>query len=332
MRTVKKLIGELPLNMNDIARLVLEATEELGEVYIQGRGRVEVMQLLRRVVRAGVKVVQEEESTVSFETAAWASVDARCNRRPTTRRDLKHFVRRMLRIDGVGERPLRRMTRKECRKILADAFGRSVHSYRKGRAIMHSIFAWGQHHDYCSQNPVDGIECPAVEEKEIEPLTMEEVLRLEKAVEHSEHQVMSWSLHLLLYCGLRPSEVARLNVADINLDERFVVIRSKVSKTGGGRVVPLRKLERLRGTVPYIPRNWQNRWRSLRRAAEFASGRWVPDVCRHSFASYHAACYKNLPQLQLEMGHRDSTLLRSRYIYPVPEAVGRRYWQESNNL
>ena len=44
---------------------------------------------------------------------------------------------------------------------------------------------------------------------------------------------------------------------------------------------------------------------------------WVPDVCRHTFATYHAAMFRNLPELQLEMGHRDTSLLRSRYMVPA---------------
>ena len=41
------------------------------------------------------------------------------------------------------------------------------------------------------------------------------------------------------------------------------------------------------------------------------------DVCRHTFASYHAAYLRNLPELQLEMGHRDASLLMTRYMAPA---------------
>ena len=42
--------------------------------------------------------------------------------------------------------------------------------------------------------------------------------------------------------------------------------------------------------------------------------RWVQDVLRHTYASFHAKNYADLPRLQLNMGHRDLSLLRSRYI------------------
>ncbi|MBR5523057.1 MAG: site-specific integrase [Akkermansia sp.] len=317
MRTAKRLMEELPLKMNDIARLVLEATEGLGEARWRGLGREEMMRLLRRVVQEGVRAVEESEATVSFAEAVQRSVEARAGRRPTTRRDLRHFTGRMLRVAGVGERPLRAMRSGECRELLQAAFGRSAHSYRKGRAILHSIFAWGRRYGYCDTNPVDAVEAPEVVEKEIVPLTPEEVHRLETAAEHPAHRAMRWSLYLLLYCGLRPAEVQRLQPEDICREEGCVVVRPRVSKTGGGRAVPLRRVQPLSGVEPHIPRNWQNRWRSLRRAAGFAPRRWVPDVCRHTFASYHAAQFKNLPMLQVEMGHRDCSLLRSRYVNVV---------------
>ena len=62
-----------------------------------------------------------------------------------------------------------------------------------------------------------------------------------------------------------------------------------------------------------------------RRAAGFRH--WVPDVCRHTFATYHAAMFRNLPELQLEMGHRDTSLLRSRYMVPSSRKDAELFWK-----
>ena len=54
-------------------------------------------------------------------------------------------------------------------------------------------------------------------------------------------------------------------------------------------------------------------------------------MCRHSFASYHAARFRNLHELQLQMGHRSTDLLRMRYLN-LPEATGTKaYWSEQND-
>ncbi len=57
---------------------------------------------------------------------------------------------------------------------------------------------------------------------------------------------------------------------------------------------------------------------------------WVPDVCRHTFATYHTAYFRNLPELQLEMGHRDLTLLRTRYMSPAQRLEAGKFWKSAN--
>lgn len=325
MKTAEKMIEELPLSCKDAARLALEMSEELG-ARAEGLDKRELICLMRRVIRLGVEELARLEHTVSFETAVWASVEARAGRRATTRRDLRHYARRLLRVEGVAARPLRAMSSRECRELLQAAFGGSASSFRKGRSMLHSVFAFGMRQEWCAENPVARVEVPQVQEREIVPLRREEVARLEAAVQLPEHRAMRLSLHLLLYCGLRPQEVARLQTRDVQTERGCVVVPGRCSKTGGGRVVPLRRLEALRGGRLRIPLNWEERWRRLRRAAGFAAGQWVPDVCRHTFASYHAARFRDLGALQLEMGHRSTDLLRSRYLNLPQVEEAKRYW------
>lgn len=315
-----ELVKGLPLEISDAARLVVECVEELGE---QFNSRDLLLRRLRRVLREGVRAVQLSEHTQSFETTAWASVEARAARRPTTRRDLRSFVRRMLRVNGVADMPLRAMTTRDCRELLQAAFGKSQSSYKKGRAILHSIFAFGMRREWCDTNPVDRIEVPLVQEQHIPPLSLEEIKRLEHTARRPEHAAMRSSLSLMLYCGLRPNEVKRLRPEDIRLAEREIIIRPAVSKTGGGRVVPLR--HPLPGRLS-IPPNWEARWRSLRRAAGFTH--WKADSCRHSFASYHAAWFRDIHSLQYEMGHCNAELLRTRYVSPVARRAAQKFWRD----
>lgn len=321
---IKELMRGQPLQVLDAARLVMECVEGLGN-RAAGMERDELLCLVRRVITAGISTIQAEERTECFEKTAWESVAARANRRPATTRDLRHYVRRMLRIEGVGQMPLRRMTAAQCREILQKAFGQSVHSYRKGRVILHSIFAYGMRQEWCDFNPVDRIDNPEVQEREITPLNQEEVMKLNSMAATRRFKDMRFSLSLLLYSGVRPAEVERISPEDVCWEERQVIIRARNSKTGGGRVVPLRSLPGLRQQDCHVPPNWQNRWLALRRAAGFT--RWVPDVCRHTFATYHAAYFRNLPELQLEMGHRDVSLLRSRYMAPALRKSAKEFWR-----
>lgn len=330
--TMKKAISDKirtrhPLDGEDAARLILEFTEELGE-RAAGLGRMELMQLLRRAVRTGVKVMEQEEHTVSFAEAARASAEARSGRRETTVRDLRNFVQRMLRVEGVGERPLRSMSTRECRELLQRAFCNSVHSYRKGRAILHSIFEYGIRREWCDKNPVKKIDPPAVTEKEIRPLSLQEVQRLESTATRPEYRDMLLPLQLMLYCGVRPGEITRLRPEDIRWQEGELIIRPNTSKTGGGRVIPLRHIHKQKSSSRIAPKKWSQRWRALRQAAGFRH--WQADALRHTFASYHAAYFRNLPALQLEMGHRDSTMLRSRYMSPVSRKDAAAFWKTAS--
>ena len=73
------LMKGLPLGGVDAARLVLECVEGLDGRAV-GLGRVELMELVRRVMRAGIAALVQQERTVPFEQAAWESVEARAGR------------------------------------------------------------------------------------------------------------------------------------------------------------------------------------------------------------------------------------------------------------
>ncbi|MDO4955315.1 MAG: hypothetical protein Q4E43_09290, partial [Akkermansia sp.] len=124
-------------------------------------------------------------------------------------------------------------------------------------------------------------------------------------------------------------EVSRIDPErDIDWQNQRVVVRPTTSKTGGGRVVPLRKADAI--SVRTIPHCWKERWHALRSKAGWnQSHPWQPDICRHTFATYHAARFKNFAELQMEMGHRDSSLLRTRYVYAgkTNEATSLRYFR-----
>lgn len=116
-------------------------------------------------------------------------------------------------------------------------------------------------------------------------------------------------------------EVRRLTWRDIDIEEKTITVRSQCSKTGGVRQVEIPPvLNRLLIThsrelkeEKICPIDWQRRWRKIRDNSGFR-GRWVQDVLRHTYASFHAKNYADLPRLQLNMGHRDLSLLRSRYV------------------
>ena len=330
-KIAKELLEGVNLSASDLARLALETIESLGEL-AQGLNRLELITLLRNTLREGVSVMKAAARTVSLEEAAWASVNARQELRPTSRRDLCHFVRRILKVEGAATMPLRAITSTQCKKILAEAFGGSTSSFVKGRAILHSIFTFGMKQEWCDSNPVSRIEVPKVKEKPIAPLAPAEVDKLKEVAQRPEFRDMQFSLSLMLYGGIRPTEVSRLREEDFDWEEMQVIIRPTASKTGGGRTVPLRGIKGIRKKDLIIPQGWNRKWHDLRRAAGYRGKSWVPDVCRHTFASYHAAYFRNLAALQLEMGHRDASLLMTRYMAPALKKDAAAFWKGAGVL
>ena len=301
---------------------VLEAALVAREALECGRGRV---RRARECVRLGAEEMRKRERTVTFRKAVEAALDERekKNRRARTVTDFRYYCKRlMVRNPGLAERRVRSITLDDCRTYLQNAYGESPSQYRKARAILSGVFSTAIKHDWSDANPASRVEVPEVVEKPIEPLTIEEVERLEETAQLPEHREMQLSLHLMLYCGIRPTEVSRIDPErDIDWQNQRVVVRPTTSKTGGGRVVPLRKAGAI--TVRTIPRRWKERWHALRRAAGWNDKHaWQADACRHSFATYHAAHFRNFAALQMEMGHRDSTLLRTRYVYACGNAQG----------
>ena len=122
---------------------------------------------------------------------------------------------------------------------------------------------------------------------------------------------------------MRPNEVSRLKWEDIDFSEKVITVKKENSKTGGARQIemcpvlrewldPLKK----KSKAKICPKNWLRKWKSLREDAGFKHI-WVNDVLRHTYASYFAKRFRDLPRLQLNMGHRDLSLLRSRYVNMV---------------
>ncbi len=312
-----KRVSPTPLSGTDIWRLFEEFREEAELITAS---RQELITAFRRVIRAGIASIRESERTVSFAHAVRASLEARKHRRPSTLADLRSFTGRMMRYGNWENMPLRAITVDQCREMISNAFGHSPHVQRKAQAILHSIFAYGRRQGWCDANPAEGVERPPLHEQRIEILTPPQIKSLLRACEAPEFTDMSAPVRLMLWCGIRPGEVQRLRWKDIDPHEGVVYVDPSHSKTGGARAVPLRGAAKLLSHLPsdqqddatIAPQNWARLWRRVRLRAGFTN--WQQDALRHTFASLHLKCFHNPPQLQEEMGHRDSRLLRTRYL------------------
>ena len=224
----------------------------------------------------------------------------------------------MKRCKGLAQRRVRSIRSEECARYIEAAFD-TPSQRAKARRVLSGVFGTAVKLGWCSENPVAGVEAPRVHERRIQALRQDEIKRLLAAAKSYEGGKCLPAVGLMLYAGIRPHEVARLTWDEVDLAEKVIRIFPRHSKTGGARVVTIHPpLQRLLagccqlGGAPICPPRWILHWRLLRR--QFGFSQWQQDVLRHTFASYHLRHFRNYAELQYEIGHRDSTLLRTRYI------------------
>ena len=271
------------------------------------------------------------EERISFARAVEESLAFRAGRRPRTRAEIRYVCARMMRrVPWLAGTPVVEIGRHECEAVL-DRAG-TARQQRKWRAILHGVLEYSLQQGWSFHNPVARVRLPALQEREVQPLSWNEIRQLASSARQPQHRCCMPAMGLMLWAGVRPAEVERLHWSDINWEENVITLRPMHSKTGGCRHVQLHAAlkawlrEYGRGQGSICPANWQRHWRQLRHAAGLIP--WRQDVLRHTFASYHAKHFHDFPRLQEDMGHRSSALLRTRYLsmHGLTRTHARLFW------
>lgn len=301
------------ISILDAARLICNALDAFPK-----SSALTPVQFCSKIIEAGKRQVHIVEMSVSEGFAVY--LESKQHLRKDSFNDIRYLGKRLLRTKPeLGKRNFSELSVAECEEWINSAFS-TPSQHNKARAMLHGLFEFALRREWCDKNPIKRIERKKVVEKEIQPLKLSETKRLIKTAQN-ESPVYAVVAALLVYTGIRPREVRRLTWRDIDTEEKTITVRSQCSKTGGVRQVEIPPvLNRVLIAHSHelkeekiCPTDWQRRWRKIRDNSGFR-GRWVQDVLRHTYASFHAKNYADLPRLQLNMGHRDLSLLRSRYV------------------
>ena len=313
------------------AALVAKAALEAGGTRLRQNGNLSVyaevrasettalraLKRCKKIIALGAEELKRQEKTVTFEKAVSAALDARKGRRARTQSDFRYITRRFIkRCRGLAKRRVRAITTQECAEYIEMAFD-TPSQRAKARRVLSGVFSTAVKRGWCSENPVAKVEAPRVREKRIEVLKPSEIEKLlHTAAEYDGGRCLA-AVGMMLYAGIRPHEVARLTWEQVDMAGGTICILPQHSKTGGARLVTIqpplaRLLQRCQQGGRVCPPQWSVHWRALRKQAGFAE--WQPDVLRHTFASYHLRYFRDYTALQYETGHRDSSLLRTRYV------------------
>ena len=340
LNSAQEVLGKAKVSVLDSARFVRNILDAKPS-----DSKLTDAQFVLKVIDVGLRHIRTNEMSLADGFALY--LKSKQHLRPDSIRDIRCIGNRLLRTKPeFGERNFSELSVSECEEWLNAAFatpsqfkrssneispqakdpkGETAHKvsasqFNKARTMLHGLFEFALRREWCDKNPIKRIERRKVVEKEIQPLKLSETKRLITTAQR-ESPNCAVAAALLIYAGIRPREVRRLTWRDIDTEEKTITVRSQCSKTGGVRQVEIPPvLNRLliahssefkEGKI--CPPNWQRRWRKIRDNSGFR-GRWVCDVLRHTYASFHAKNYADLPRLQLNMGHRDQSLLRSRYV------------------
>ncbi|MBQ7024424.1 MAG: tyrosine-type recombinase/integrase [Akkermansia sp.] len=310
---------------------IVDAALIAKEALTANRGQVK---RVRRCLAAGIAELRKREKTVTFETAVEAALEARQERRARTQWDFRYMTRRfMRRCKGLSERRVRAITPQECAAYIETAFD-TPRQRQKARLILSGVFGTAVKRGWCDANPVAKVEVPRVVETPVPVLTPQEIEEITTAAESYHNGNCAAAVGMMLYAGIRPHEVSRLTWAEVDLQERAIYIHPLHSKTGGARRVTIHKpLQRIlerhkqKASENICPGNWAKHWRHLRQDAGWRGDKkWPQDALRHTFASYHLSYFRSYEELQIEIGHRDSTLLRTRYLCMNGVMAAARFW------
>lgn len=194
-----------------------------------------------------------------------------------------------------------------------------------------SFFSYLIFEDLRSENPMDLIEAPKLQQTLPDTLSVEEIDRLIAAVDLSsnEGERNRAMLELLYSCGLRVSELVTLRISDLFFDEGFIRVMGKGSKQ---RFVPIAE-----NTQKYINfykdqvrvhqtivKGFEDilflnrRGKQLTRAMIFTiiknlavaidlTKNISPHTFRHSFATHLLSNGADLRAIQLMLGHESIT-------------------------
>ena len=310
------LLSERGVTLLDAARLIRNALDSFSE-----ESGLTPVQFCAKVISTGLRHIRNDE--MSIKNGFMLYLETKKNLRPESLRDIRYLGSRLIKSNPeFGETYFSELKPALCEQYLYSAF-KTPSQFNKARTMLYGLFEFALKREWCDKNPIKLIEKQKVIEKEIIPLSNTQTESLLKNAENAKKRDCLPAVGLLLFAGIRPREVRRLKWKDIDLEEGFITVRSQCSKTGGVRHVEImpalkRILAKYKsdGKSAICPPDWNRKWKNIREESGF-KGTWVQDVLRHTYASYFAKRYRDLPRLQLNMGHRDLSLLRSRYVNMV---------------
>lgn len=308
-----KNVGLGVLNMTDELRVEALRAQALLEPW--GRSILDA-------VATAIPVWKAAENSVTVRQAVAACLKAKAHKSDRYTRDIALRFRAFER--SFADRLISGVSTKEIRQWINDHPGGATNKNTIRRRIS-VLFSFALENEWCRENPVNAIASMDEARGEIGILKPREAAKL---LYHSPRRL---TLHLAigLFCGLRSSELWRLQPESIRLKSGLV--QADIRKTRGAARRFVRIRQNLRAWIlacgPLAPITEHNFYDDLQDAQDASGVEWPDNAARHSFCSYALAHEKNINELALEMGHTNPHTLFAHYRELVTPEAAAEYWR-----
>lgn len=298
-------------------------------------------ELIRKSERRKMELEQGQTVVSSnMKLASWYDIyleTYKVNCKEITLKNWKYKIEKQL-ISRLGQMPLQTIKPIHCQKILNDLDGYSADYIRKIKQSMSAIFDKAVENRLILENPARYLVMPRGTKTTRRSVTDEERAYILEAV-NLEYRYKFFEV--MLYCGLRPSEVADLKGEDIK--DGMILVRGTKTKSAHRKVpIPLHLSSELNLTSgEYVFKNRagkkfdetgrRNLWKSFKRQLNIIAGckvyrnelvppypipgDLVPYCLRHTFCTDLAKAGVDIRIAQRLMGHASITTTANIYTH-----------------
>lgn len=317
IRAAQELLYHTGLDPEDSARLILELLEGTGEMHL--RDKLTTILHCRDIIHKGTTTYLRKQQTLPFKQVVDDFIRHKFHRSPSTLTEIRQCCNRIMTYCPDWQTiPLREITTEDCQRAI-DASFCSNNMQRKGINILRALFTFGITRGLCEGNPLQLIEKPEVIVRPIKILSLKQIQKMLKCALESTHRPCAPALGLLIWTGIRPSELEQLCWEKIDLNKRRITLDFEHIKTPRQLTIPPVLSQWFRRCCVFtpsksklIPRAWAPRWRHLRLDAGITH--WRTETLRHTFAAYHLKHFKDPEALRKELGLRSVEELHTRFL------------------
>lgn len=217
-------------------------------------------------------------------------------------KDLDHRTKRF--AGSFGDESISAITEKEVSDWLMNLplEPQTVLNFRR---VLHNLFAFAVKRGHISSNPVAHAVSPKVRRKRAIILTPEEVSSL---LSKAEEEILP-SLAIMLFCGVRQGEMARLEWSAVDFEDATITIGAEIAKRDVHErfiTMPavlmdwIRPHAQRRGLIK--PTRFRCAFERCREASGFAKGTWPANALRKTFISCHYETHGSIDETARQAG------------------------------